>query len=111
MLGIFSFLLLSGKTNNVVKDGLNQRSPARSGKVKPNNHIAQGSALGRHYTTHLHSPCKGKSIIIKLLPLQGAPMIIPLRLPWAMRSLGFQPVHYWLHLSNSSKLDCIRFAR
>ena len=31
-----------------------------------------------------------------------------LRLPWAMRSLGFQPVpvHYRLHLSNSSKYDC-----
>ena len=39
---------------------------------KPNNHIAQGNALGKHYTTHLHSPCKGKSLIIKLLPLQGA---------------------------------------
>ena len=25
--------------------GLNQRSPARSGKVRPNNHIAQGNAL------------------------------------------------------------------
>ena len=34
----------------------------------------------------------------------------PLRLPWAMRSLGFA-MHYWLHLSNSSMLDCIRFER
>ena len=25
--------------------------------------------------------------------------------------LGFQPEHYRLHLNNSSKLDCIRFAR
>ncbi|MCI7433520.1 MAG: hypothetical protein MSA85_03445, partial [Prevotella sp.] len=32
------------------------------------------------------------------------------RLPWAMRSLGFA-MHYWLHLSNSSMLDCIRFER
>ena len=78
-----------------------------------------------------------------LLPFQGAPMkirLIPrvsLRLPWAMRLLGFQPahfapltvssayplrlpwtmrllgfaMHYWLHLSNSSMLDCIRFER
>lgn len=39
-------ILLSGKTNNVVKDGLNQRSPAHSGKVKPNKHIAQGTRSG-----------------------------------------------------------------
>ena len=39
---------------------------------KPNNHIAQGNALGKYYTPHLHSPCKGNSLIIKLLPLQGA---------------------------------------
>ncbi len=26
--------------------GLNQRSPARSGKVKPNLRLAQGNALG-----------------------------------------------------------------
>ena len=35
---------------------------------------------------------------------------VSLRLPWAMRSLGFA-MHYWLHLSNSSMLDCIRFER
>ena len=34
----------------------------------------------------------------------------PLRLPWAMRSLGFA-MHYWLHLSDSSMLDCFRFER
>ena len=33
-----------------------------------------------------------------------------LSLPLAMRSLGFA-MHYWLHLSNSSMLDCIRFER
>ena len=35
---------------------------------------------------------------------------VSLCLPWAMRSLGFA-MHYWLHLSNSSMLDCIRFER
>ena len=63
---------------------------------KPNNHIAQGSALGKHYPPNLNSPCKGKSLIIKVLPLQGALFIIytimPRALPWAMRLLGFQPV-------------------
>ena len=28
-----------------------------------------------------------------------------------LRSLSFQLVHYRLHLSNSNKLDCVRFAR
>ncbi len=36
---------------------------------------------------------------------------VSLRLPRAMRLLGFQPVFYRLHLSNSSKLDCIRVVR
>ena len=47
-------------------------------------------------------------------PARFAPLTVssacPLRLPWAMRSLGFA-MHYWLHLSNSSMLDCIRFER
>ena len=47
-------------------------------------------------------------------PARFAPVTVssacPLRLPWAMRSLGFA-MHYWLHLSNSSMLDCIRFER
>ena len=47
-------------------------------------------------------------------PARLAPLTVssacPLRLPWAMRSLGFA-MHYWLHLSNSSMLDCIRFER
>ena len=47
-------------------------------------------------------------------PAHFAPLTVssacPLRLPWAMRSLGFA-MHYWLHLSNSSMLDCIRFER
>jgi hypothetical protein len=37
--------LLSGKTNNVVKDGLRSALPLARAR-KPNNHIAQGSALG-----------------------------------------------------------------
>ena len=51
-----------------------------------------------------------------LLPLQGVTNertltqgVASLALGYAL--LGFQPVHYRLHLSNSSKLDCIRFAR
>ena len=47
-------------------------------------------------------------------PARFAPLTVssacPLRLPWAMRLLGFA-MHYWLHLSNSSMLDCIRFER
>ena len=50
------FLLLSGKTNNVVINGLRSALPLARAR-KPNNHIAQGSALGKHYTPHLHSPC------------------------------------------------------
>ena len=63
-----------------------------------------------------------------LLPLQGVNTMI-IRVPQGVASLalgvpqgvaslalsyvllGFQPVHYRLHLNNSSKLDCIRFAR
>ena len=48
---------------------------------RPNTHIAQGSALGKHYTPHLHSPCKGKSLIIKVLPLQGALLNIYTKYP------------------------------
>ena len=39
------FLLLSGKTNNVVINGLRSALPLARAR-KPNNHIAQGSALG-----------------------------------------------------------------
>ena len=52
-----------------------------------------------------------------LLPLQGVNTMI-IRVPQGVASLalgyvllGFQPVHYRLHLNNSSLLDCIRFAR
>ena len=80
-------LLLSGKIKNAVANGLRSALPLARAR-KPNNHIAQGSALGKHYTQHLHSPCKGKSLIIKVLPLQGALFIIytiiPRALPWAM---------------------------
>ena len=38
------FLLLSGKTNNVVINGLRSALPLARAR-KPNNHIAQGSAL------------------------------------------------------------------
>ena len=38
-------LLLSGKTNNVVINGLRSALPLARAR-KPNNHIAQGSALG-----------------------------------------------------------------
>ena len=37
--------MLSGKTNNVVNDGLRSALPLARAR-KPNNHIAQGSALG-----------------------------------------------------------------
>ena len=37
---------LSEGVSKLNQCGLNQRSPARSGKVRPNNHIAQGNALG-----------------------------------------------------------------
>ncbi len=54
------------QTNSYKKDGvsklkqcgLNQRSPARSGKAKPKLRLAQGSANG-YYN---NAPCKGKSI-------------------------------------------------
>ena len=39
------FLLLSGKTNNVVINGLRSALPLARAR-KPNNHIAQGNALG-----------------------------------------------------------------
>ena len=42
---IISKLLLSGKTNNVVINGLRSALPLARAR-KPNNHIAQGSALG-----------------------------------------------------------------
>ena len=55
-------------------------------------------------------------IYIKLLPFQGVTNertltqgVASLALGYVL--LGFQPEHYRLHLSNSSKLDCIRFAR
>ena len=53
---------------------LNQRSPARSGKVKGQKLLAQGNALG--IIAISKAPCKGKSFKtpgnnIKLLPLQG----------------------------------------
>ena len=38
---------------------------------KGQKHIAQGSALGKR-NPHAPTPCKGKSLIIKVLPLQGA---------------------------------------
>ena len=52
-----------------------------------------------------------------LLPLQGVNTmairntqgVASLALGYVL--LGFQPVHYRLHLNNSSKLDCIRLAR
>ena len=37
--------MLSGKTNNVVNDGLRSALPLARAR-KPNNHIAQGAALG-----------------------------------------------------------------
>ena len=44
---------------------------------------------------HPHTPCKGKSLIIKVLPLQGALFIIytiiPRALPWAMCFWAFSP--------------------
>ena len=51
-----------------------------------------------------------------LLPLQGVNTmaivtqgVASLALGYAL--LGFQPVHYRRHLSNSNKFDCIRLAR
>jgi hypothetical protein len=38
---------------------------------KPNNHIAQGSALGIIVYIINNAPCKGNTLIIRLLPLQG----------------------------------------
>ena len=38
---------------------------------KPNNHIAQGSALGIIVYIMNNAPCKGNTLIIRLLPLQG----------------------------------------
>ena len=51
-----------------------------------------------------------------LLPLQGVTNECALTQGVASLALGyvllpFQGVHYRLHLGNSSKLDCIRFAR
>ena len=93
-------LLLSGKTNNVVINGLRSALPLARAR-KPNNHIAQGSALGKHYTQHLHSPCKGKSLIIKVLPLQGALFIIYTIIP---RALPY-PLYTSLTILNISHLQ------
>ena len=38
---------------------------------KGQHHIAQGSALGIMVNIINNAPCKGNTIIIKLLPLQG----------------------------------------
>ena len=38
---------------------------------KAQKHIAQGSALGIMVNIINNAPCKGNTIIIKLLPLQG----------------------------------------
>ena len=64
------FLLLSGKTNNVVINGLRSALPLARAR-KPNNHIAQGSALGIIVYIINNAPCKGNTLIIRLLPLQG----------------------------------------
>ena len=53
---------------------------------------------------------------IKLLPLQGVTNERALTQGVASLALGyvllpFQGVHYRLHLSNSNKFDCVRFAR
>ena len=45
----YSLILLSGKTNNEVKDGL-----------KAQKHIAQGIALGKHYIPTSPSALKGQ---------------------------------------------------
>ena len=49
-----------------------------------------------NYTPHLHSPCKGNTLIIKLLSLQGALLIaiIPRALPWARNFWAFSPLVY-----------------
>ncbi|RHK51597.1 hypothetical protein DW060_04175 [Leyella stercorea] len=46
-----------------------------------------GQRLGKHYTPHFHTPCKGKSLIIKVLPFQGALLIIYKQYPGA--ALGY----------------------
>ena len=49
-----------------------------------------------NYTPHLHSPCKGNTLIIRLLSLQGALLIaiIPMALPWARNFWAFSPLVY-----------------
>ena len=52
-----------GKNERVSK--VNQRG------LKAQKHIAQGSALGIMENIINNAPCKGKTLIIRLLPLQG----------------------------------------
>ena len=52
-----------GKNEGVSK--VNQRG------LKAQKHIAQGSALGIMENIINNAPCKGKTLIIRLLPLQG----------------------------------------
>ena len=63
---------------------------------KAQHHIVQGSALGIIVYIINNAPCKGNTLIIRLLPLQGeggcGVYSLPRALPWAMRLLGFQPV-------------------
>ena len=63
---------------------------------KAQHYIAQGSALGIIVYIINNAPCKGNTLIIRLLPLQGeggcGVYSLPRALPWAMWLLGFQPV-------------------
>ena len=43
--------------------------------LKAQHHIAQGSALGYFVFLKNNAPCKGNTLIIKLLPLQGVRLV------------------------------------
>ena len=44
--------------------------------LKGQHHIAQGSALGIMVYIMNNAPCKGNSLIIRLLPLQGVGLVL-----------------------------------
>ena len=108
-------------TNNIPINALKEQKRNKYGTVTEQNpHKDECFCPSRaHYSTYTYNtrvslclPWAMRSLGFQ--PARFAPLTVssacPLRLPWAMRSLGFA-MHYWLHLSNSSMLDCIRFER
>ena len=66
-----SFLAIWRAAIGLLEGGVEGVSKVNQRGLKAQKHIAQGSVLGIMVNIINNAPCKGNTLIIRLLPLQG----------------------------------------